>query len=140
MNQKLRSGGIISTIHRFQYVCTPSGKICSSGLLCMWCMFVFMCVFFIYVCWCLIFRLKVQVSLSCYMVILCRQGKCRLKVGGAGTCEVGLRRRTYHVLSGSVLGVWTHVEGVFARHTGHNNRMQIARVRANKRLVGKRIG
>eukprot|EP00731_Ephydatia_muelleri_P023466 Em0015g1049a len=64
------------------------------------------------------------------------QGKCRLKVGGAGICEVGLRRRTYHVLSGSVLGVWTHVEGVFARHTGHNNRMQIARVRANKRLVG----
>ena len=28
MNQKLRSGGIISTIHRFQSVCTPFGKIC----------------------------------------------------------------------------------------------------------------
>jgi len=53
-------------------------------------------------------------------------------------CEVGLRRRTYHVLSGSILGVWTHVEGVFNRHTLNGQRMQIVRVRTdNKRLVGE---
>ena len=65
-----------------------------------------------------------------------RQGRCRLSTVGH-PCEVGLRRRTYHILAGSVLGVWTHLEGVFVRHSGHNSRMQIARVRMpNKRLVG----
>ena len=65
-----------------------------------------------------------------------RQGKCRLSTVGH-PCEIGLRRRTYHILAGSVLGVWTHLEGVFVRHSGHNSRMQIARVRMpNKRLVG----
>ena len=39
-----------------------------------------------------------------------------------------------------MLGVWTHLEGVFARHSGHNNRMQIARVQTpKKRLVGKYV-
>ncbi len=67
-----------------------------------------------------------------------RQGKCRLMIVN-NSCEVGLRQRTYHVLSGSILGVWTHVEGVFNRHSSHGQRMQIVRVRApNKRLVGKR--
>ena len=67
-----------------------------------------------------------------------RQGRCKLLVLGR-PCEVGLRRRHYYILSGSVLGVWTHLEGVFARHSsGHNNnRMQIARVQTTrKRLVG----
>ena len=55
-------------------------------------------------------------------------------------CEVGLRQRTYHVLSGSILGVWSNVEGVFIRHPGHTHRMQIVRVRTqNKRLVGEHI-
>ena len=37
-----------------------------------------------------------------------------------------------------MLGVWTHLEGVFVRHSGHNSRMQIARVRMpSKRLVGR---
>ena len=63
-----------------------------------------------------------------------RQGKCRHST----SCEVGLRHRNYHVLSGSVLGVWTHIEGVFARHSTHNPRMQIVRVRTpEKRLSGK---
>jgi hypothetical protein len=52
-------------------------------------------------------------------------------------CEVGLRRRHYYILGGSVLGVWTHLEGVLGRHSSHNNRMQIARVQTSwKRLVG----
>ena len=66
-----------------------------------------------------------------------RQGKCR-KSTPTNPCEVGCRRRAYYVLSGSVLGMWTHIEGVFMRHYGHNHRMQIVRVRVNdKRLVGK---
>lgn len=65
-----------------------------------------------------------------------RQGKCRHST----SCVVGLRHRTYHILSGSVLGVWTHIEGVFARHSTHNPRMQIVRVRTpEKRLCGKSI-
>ena len=68
---------------------------------------------------------------------LCRQGRCKLSVMGR-VCEVGLRRRHYYILSGSVLGVWTHLEAVLARHSGHNNRMQIARVQTSrKRLVGE---
>ena len=68
---------------------------------------------------------------------LCRQGRCKLSVMGRA-CEVGLRRRHYYILSGSVLGVWTHLEAVLARHSGHNNRMQIARVQTSrKRLVGE---
>ena len=69
--------------------------------------------------------------------LLCRQGRCKLSVMGRA-CEVGLRRRHYYILSGSVLGVWTHLEAVLARHSGHNNRMQIARVQTSrKRLVGE---
>ena len=51
------------------------------------------------------------------------QGRCKLSLPSR-PCEVGLRRRHYYILSGSVLGVWTHLEGVFTRHGGHNNRMQ----------------
>ena len=69
--------------------------------------------------------------------LISRQGRCRLSVVNHD-CEVGLRRRTYHILSGSVLGVWTYLEGVFSRHGGNNNKMQIARVKtANGRLVGE---
>lgn len=65
---------------------------------------------------------------------LYRHGRCRHAATG---CHVGLRRKTYFVLAGSVLGVWSHIEGVFNRCPGHNQRMQIIRVKTNsKRLVG----
>ena len=66
-----------------------------------------------------------------------RQGQCRK----TGQCEVGLRRRAHYILSGSVLGVWCHLEGVLNRTGGHNNRMQIVRVKTREghRLVGKAI-
>ena len=39
-----------------------------------------------------------------------------------------------------MLGVWSNIEGVFNRHPGHNQRMQIIRVKTeSKRLVGMRI-
>lgn len=42
------------------------------------------------------------------------------------------------MLSGSILGVWSHVEGVFNRNSSSGQRMQIVRVRApQKRLVGE---
>ena len=64
-----------------------------------------------------------------------RQGQCRK----TGQCEVGMRRRAHYILSGSVLGVWCHLEGVLNRTGGHNNRMQIVRVKTREghRLVGK---
>ena len=66
-----------------------------------------------------------------------RQGKCRMSVPGE-LCEVGLRRKTYYVLSGSVLGVWSHIEDVFNRHSSGSHRVQIVRVRTDtKRLVGE---
>ena len=42
---------------------------------------------------------------------------------GGGGEVVCLHHRNYHVLSGSVLGVRTHIEGVIARHSTHNPRM-----------------
>lgn len=37
-----------------------------------------------------------------------------------------------------MLGVWSHIEGVFNRHPSHNHRMRIIRVRTHsKRIVGR---
>lgn len=55
-------------------------------------------------------------------------------------CEVGLRRRTYNVVSGSVLSVWSRVEGVLASKNGtHNNKMQVIRLRTKDdlKIVGR---
>ena len=54
-------------------------------------------------------------------------------------CEAGLRRRTYHILSGSVLSVWTKVESVLSSTPGGiASRMQIIRLRTEdgKKIVG----
>ena len=43
-------------------------------------------------------------------------------------CEVGLRRKTYNVLAGSVLSVWTQVEQVLTydgNRRGASSRMQV---------------
>ncbi|XP_065173122.1 protein strawberry notch isoform X2 [Atheta coriaria] len=65
-------------------------------------------------------------------------GNCR----NASDCEVGLRRRTYHVVSGSVLSVWSRVEGVLAtRSAVNNNKMQVIRLRTDDglKIVGTLI-
>nr|CAB3265878.1 protein strawberry notch homolog 1 [Phallusia mammillata] len=61
------------------------------------------------------------------------QGNCR-----RGTCNVGKRRRTYHVLGGSVLSVWKVVESVLMSQEGANYKMQIVRLKSNdgQKLVG----
>ena len=53
--------------------------------------------------------------------------------------QVGLRRRTYTILSGSVLSVWGRVENILSRYgsTGHN-KMQVIRLKTQegKKIVG----
>ncbi|KAJ8979809.1 hypothetical protein NQ317_001299 [Molorchus minor] len=69
------------------------------------------------------------------------RGNCR-NVSLGHDCEVGLRRRTYNVVSGSVLSVWSRVEGVLANKNGsQNNKMQVIRLRTKDdlKIVGTLI-
>ncbi|XP_056592504.1 protein strawberry notch homolog 1 isoform X1 [Triplophysa dalaica] len=65
------------------------------------------------------------------------RGNCK-KASVGLQCEIGLRCRTYFVLCGSVLSVWTKVEGVLASVSGTNVKMQIVRLRTEdgQRIVG----
>ncbi|XP_061118634.1 protein strawberry notch homolog 1 isoform X1 [Conger conger] len=65
------------------------------------------------------------------------RGNCK-KASLGLQCEIGLRCRTYFVLCGSVLSVWTKVEGVLASVSGTNVKMQIVRLRTEdgQRIVG----
>lgn len=78
--------------------------------------------------------------LKAYFPLCRRRGNCK-KAGLGLVCEVGLRCRTYYVLCGSVLSVWTKVEGVLASVSGTNVKMQIVRLRTEdgQRIVGKRL-
>lgn len=69
---------------------------------------------------------------------LYRRGNCK-KASVGLQCEIGLRCRTYYVLCGSVLSVWTKVEGVLASVSGSNMKMQIVRLRTEdgQRIVGE---
>lgn len=68
-----------------------------------------------------------------------RQGNCR-RVNSGMECEIGLRRRTYHVLCGLVLNVWARVEDVLASapHSAAT-KMQVVRLKTQDgiKLVGK---
>ncbi|XP_030625097.1 protein strawberry notch homolog 1 [Chanos chanos] len=65
------------------------------------------------------------------------RGNCK-KASMGLQCETGCRCRTYYVLCGSVLSVWTKVEGVLASVSGTNVKMQIVRLRTEdgQRIVG----
>uniref|UniRef100_A0A668AUA0 Protein strawberry notch homolog 1 n=1 Tax=Myripristis murdjan TaxID=586833 RepID=A0A668AUA0_9TELE len=65
------------------------------------------------------------------------RGNCK-KASVGLQCEIGLRCRTYFVLCGSVLSVWTKVENVLASVSGTNVKMQIVRLRTEdgQRIVG----
>lgn len=67
-----------------------------------------------------------------------RRGNCK-KASVGLQCEIGLRCRTYYVLCGSVLSVWTKVEGVLASVSGSNMKMQIVRLKTEdgQRIVGE---
>ncbi|XP_060532767.1 protein strawberry notch isoform X2 [Cylas formicarius] len=68
------------------------------------------------------------------------RGNCR-NVTAGHDCEVGLRRRAYNVMSGSVLSVWSRVEGVLASRNGAQNKMQVIRLRTQEdlKIVGTLI-
>lgn len=68
----------------------------------------------------------------------CRKGNCKRMTLGL-SCEVGRRQRTFHILSGSVLSVWSKVESVLAGQSGANSKIQIVRCRKSdgSRIVGK---
>ena len=66
---------------------------------------------------------------------LYRQGHCI----NITNCEIGLRTRTFHILAGSVLTVWSRVESLLATLTNSNQyRLQIIRVKTNddQKIVG----
>ncbi|CAG0893596.1 unnamed protein product [Cyprideis torosa] len=65
-------------------------------------------------------------------------GQCRRMIVGS-ECDVGLRSKTYHVLSGSVLNVWTEVETVISAYSFNKaNRLQVIRMRLDDdtRVIG----
>ncbi|XP_026279435.1 protein strawberry notch isoform X2 [Frankliniella occidentalis] len=68
------------------------------------------------------------------------RGNCK-NVALGMDCEIGLRRRTYNVLAGCVLSVWTKVEDLLNSRTGHNSKMQVVRMRASDglKIVGTLI-
>nr|XP_053635221.1 LOW QUALITY PROTEIN: protein strawberry notch homolog 1-like [Cherax quadricarinatus] len=70
------------------------------------------------------------------------QGNCR-RVNSGLECEIGLRRRTYHVLCGLVLNVWARVEDVLscAPQTHSSPKMQVVRLKTSDgiKLVGTLI-
>ncbi|KAH9640372.1 hypothetical protein HF086_003058 [Spodoptera exigua] len=72
-----------------------------------------------------------RVCSHAYWRSLCRNG---------ADCEVGLRVRTHHVLSGSVLAVWARVEAVLAARA-QAHKMQVVRLKAadGLKLVGTLI-
>lgn len=71
------------------------------------------------------------------------KGNCKNVTMGL-ECEVGLRLKTYNVLTGSVLSVWTRVEGVLThdgQRKGQHGKMQVIRMKLGdgKRIVGTLI-
>uniref|UniRef100_A0A182MXI7 TLC domain-containing protein n=1 Tax=Anopheles dirus TaxID=7168 RepID=A0A182MXI7_9DIPT len=68
------------------------------------------------------------------------RGQCR-NVTLGHECEVGLRRRTYSVLSGSVLAVWARVENSLAARIGNQSRLQVIRLKTKEgvKIVGTLI-
>ncbi|XP_058128466.1 protein strawberry notch [Anopheles coustani] len=68
------------------------------------------------------------------------KGHCR-NVSMGQECEIGLRQRTYSVLSGSVLAVWARVENSLASRIGSQSRMQVIRLKTKEgaKIVGTLI-
>jgi hypothetical protein len=71
------------------------------------------------------------------------KGNCKNVTMGL-QCEVGLRKKTYNVLTGSVLSVWHEIESILTHdgnRKGTNSRMQVVRLKLSggKRIVGTLI-
>ena len=70
--------------------------------------------------------------------VIRRRGQCKTVIVGQ-KCEFGKRQRTYHVLSGSVLSVWSQIESVLASQPKRQSRIQVVRLRTSDggKIVGK---
>ncbi|PIK40320.1 putative protein strawberry notch-like 1 [Apostichopus japonicus] len=69
------------------------------------------------------------------------RGRCRNTDVGI-PCDVGLRSRTFYILGGSVLSVWSRVERILMNYRGgRDGKMQLIRVKTadNSKLVGMLI-
>ena len=78
-----------------------------------------------------------RILLHYYILIYYRRGNCKTKNLGM-PCEVGLRKKTYNVLAGSVLTVWNQVEAVLTHdgnRRGANTKMQVSSI---NRLINDR--
>ena len=73
-----------------------------------------------------------------FFTFIVRKGNCKRMTVGLN-CEVGRRQRTFHILSGSVLSVWSKLETVLAGQPGANSKVQIVRCRKSdgSRIVGE---
>ena len=67
------------------------------------------------------------------------RGHCKNVTVGL-KCEFGMRRRSYHVLSGSVLSVWTEIESVFASVSQGRRQSKIQVVRLKTTDGSKIVG
>ena len=69
-----------------------------------------------------------------------RRGQCKTAIIGL-RCEYGLRKRTYNVLAGSVLNVWTRMEKVLAAQCGPEVKIQVVRLKTTDgfKAIGKRL-
>ncbi|XP_032457238.1 protein strawberry notch isoform X2 [Nasonia vitripennis] len=67
------------------------------------------------------------------------RGNCK-NISMGVDCEVGLRRRIYNILAGSVLSVWSRVENILSTRSSNDSKMQVIRLRTdNIKIVGTLI-
>jgi hypothetical protein len=74
------------------------------------------------------FCLSIPVETDSKKSLVPRRGNCKNVTLGLG-CEIGLRKKTYNVLAGSVLSVWTQLEAVLTHDgnkKGTTTRMQVS--------------
>ena len=72
-----------------------------------------------------IFKIYLRILMSLFWFY--RKGNCKNVTMGL-QCEVGLRKKTYNVLTGSVLSVWHEIESILTHdgnRKGTNSRMQV---------------
>ena len=73
------------------------------------------------------FEIVTRKNLNCNSIFFFRRGNCKNVTLGM-QCEVGLRKKTYNVLTGSVLSVWHEVESILTQdgnRKGTHSRMQV---------------
>ena len=79
------------------------------------------------------------VFLSLFLFLLSSSGRCRRRIAGAD-CDIGRRQRTIHILSGSVLSVWSTLERTLQyKASSSQQKLRIMRVKTDdgNTIIGK---